>query len=107
MWATAALTPFHPVMENSTLIHNLNILSVAPDRESESDSFYTTEGKKKKRKRNKRLKCIQPSPKSLSWVNQQERSEEEGCQLIQKHNQTTKEKNERSHSPVQSLKFGL
>lgn len=39
MWDPTALTAFHSVMENSSLIHNLHVLSLAADTESESDSF--------------------------------------------------------------------
>lgn len=104
-WDPAALTTFHSVMENSSLIHNLCFIAGSWQRVRIWLILDWEE--KREQKENKSLKCIHPSLKSLSWVHLQETPEDKGCQLIQKHNQTTKEKNKRSHSLVQRLKFGL
>lgn len=63
-WDPAALTAFHLVMENSSLIHNVCFLSLAPDTESESDSLETIK-EKKKREQNEKSK-IHPSFSKVS-----------------------------------------
>lgn len=52
-------------MENSSLIHNVCFLSLAPDTESESDSLETIKGKKKKKEQNEKSK-IHPSFSKVS-----------------------------------------